>query len=66
MMRATETKGMPPITGPRNSPAGFIAAFFAVVTSFALIWLTWWMAILGLLASLRRHRRRLRGPPGLG
>jgi hypothetical protein len=22
MMRATETKGMPPITGPRNSPAG--------------------------------------------
>src|SRR4029077_7756061 len=36
---------------PRNSPTGFIIAFFAVVTGFALIWYIWWMAILGLLAA---------------
>jgi cytochrome o ubiquinol oxidase subunit 1 len=36
---------------PRNSPAGFIIAFFAVGTGFALIWHIWWMAILGLLAA---------------
>jgi cytochrome o ubiquinol oxidase subunit 1 len=66
MMRATETKGMALITGPRNSPTGFVTAFFTAVTSFALIWVIWWTAILGLLGSLRQHRRRLRGPPGLG
>jgi cytochrome o ubiquinol oxidase subunit 1 len=37
---------------PRNSPVGFITAFFAVVTGFALIWHIWWMAILGLLAAI--------------
>jgi cytochrome o ubiquinol oxidase subunit 1 len=36
---------------PRNSPTGFIIAFFAVVTGFALIWHIWWMVILGLLAA---------------
>src|SRR5205823_14130805 len=40
-----------PIEMPRNSPAGFITAFFAVVTGFALIWHIWWMVILGLLAA---------------
>jgi cytochrome o ubiquinol oxidase subunit 1 len=35
---------------PRNSPTGFITAFFAVVTGFALIWHIWWMVILGLFA----------------
>ena len=42
---------MKPIEMPRNSPTGFIIAFFAVVTGFALIWHIWWMAILGLLAA---------------
>jgi cytochrome o ubiquinol oxidase subunit 1 len=37
---------------PRNSPIGFVIAFFAVVTGFALIWHIWWIAILGLLAIL--------------
>ena len=37
---------------PRNSPIGFVIAFFAVITGFALIWYIWWMAILGLLAIL--------------
>jgi len=33
---------------PRNSPTGFVAAFFAVVAGFALIWHIWWLVILGL------------------
>jgi cytochrome o ubiquinol oxidase subunit I len=40
-----------PIEMPRNSPAGFIIAFFAVVMGFALIWHIWWMAIVGALAA---------------
>jgi cytochrome o ubiquinol oxidase subunit 1 len=40
-----------PIEMPRNSPAGFIIAFFAVVTGFALIWHIWWIVVLGLLAA---------------
>ena len=36
---------------PRNSPTGFVTAFFAVVTGFALIWHIWWMVIVGLLAA---------------
>ena len=39
-----------PIEMPRNSPTGFVIAFFAVIAGFALIWQIWWMAILGLLA----------------
>ena len=39
-----------PIEMPRNSPTGFVIAFFAVIAGFALIWHIWWMAILGLLA----------------
>src|SRR5260221_629847 len=37
---------------PCNSAIGFITAFFAVVTGFALIWHIWWIAILGLLAAV--------------
>ena len=36
---------------PRNSPTGVVAAFFAVVTGFALIWHIWWAVILGLLGA---------------
>jgi cytochrome o ubiquinol oxidase subunit I len=32
---------------PRNSPTGFITAFFAVVSGFSLIWHIWWLVILG-------------------
>jgi cytochrome o ubiquinol oxidase subunit 1 len=39
-----------PIEMPRNSPIGFITAFFAVMMGFAAIWHIWWMAILGLIA----------------
>jgi cytochrome o ubiquinol oxidase subunit 1 len=37
---------------PRNSPNGFVTAFFAVVTGFALVWHIWWMAILGLACAV--------------
>ncbi len=40
-----------PIEMPKNSAVGFITAFFAVVTGFALIWHIWWMATLGLLGA---------------
>ncbi|MDB5364977.1 MAG: cyoB [Rhodospirillales bacterium] len=36
---------------PRNSPTGFITAFFATVTGFALIWQIWWMVMLGLVGA---------------
>jgi len=39
-----------PIELPSNSPNGFVTAFFAVITGFALIWHIWWMAI-GALAG---------------
>jgi cytochrome o ubiquinol oxidase subunit 1 len=36
---------------PRNSATGFVCAFFAVVTGFALIWHIWWLVILGLAGA---------------
>jgi cytochrome o ubiquinol oxidase subunit 1 len=36
-----------PIEVPRNSPTGFICAFFATIMGFALIWHIWWMVALG-------------------
>jgi cytochrome o ubiquinol oxidase subunit 1 len=36
---------------PRNSPTGFITAFFAVITGFALIWHIWWIVVLGLVGA---------------
>jgi cytochrome o ubiquinol oxidase subunit 1 len=40
-----------PIEIPKNSPNGFVTAFFAVITGFALIWHIWWMAILGIACA---------------
>jgi cytochrome o ubiquinol oxidase subunit I len=36
---------------PSNSPNGFVTAFFAVITGFALIWHIGWLAILGLVCA---------------
>ena len=36
-----------PIETPKNSATGFIIAFFAVVSGFAMIWHIWWMAGVG-------------------
>jgi cytochrome o ubiquinol oxidase subunit 1 len=40
-----------PIEAPRNSAAGFVAAFFATMIGFAMIWHIWWMAIIGLAGA---------------
>jgi len=32
---------------PRNSPTGFVCAFFATIMGFALIWHIWWMVAVG-------------------
>jgi cytochrome o ubiquinol oxidase subunit 1 len=36
---------------PRNSPTGFICAFFATIMGFALIWHIWWMVGLAALGA---------------
>ncbi|MBN8929771.1 MAG: cytochrome o ubiquinol oxidase subunit I [Rhodospirillales bacterium] len=36
---------------PRNSPTGFITAFFSTLTGFALIWHIWWLVGVGLVAA---------------
>jgi cytochrome o ubiquinol oxidase subunit 1 len=36
---------------PRNSPTGFVCAFFATIMGFALIWHIWWMVILGVIGA---------------
>jgi cytochrome o ubiquinol oxidase subunit 1 len=52
--RAIETQQLPaepeyePIEMPRHSPTGFITAFFATITGFALIWHIWWLVGAGL------------------
>jgi cytochrome o ubiquinol oxidase subunit 1 len=40
-----------PIEVPRNSPTGFVCAFFATFLGFALIWHIWWLAIAGILGA---------------
>jgi cytochrome o ubiquinol oxidase subunit I len=36
---------------PRNSPTGFICAFFATFMGFALIWHIWWLAGLAIVGA---------------
>jgi cytochrome o ubiquinol oxidase subunit I len=36
---------------PRNSPTGFVCAFFASVMGFALIWHIWWMVAAGFIGA---------------
>ena len=36
---------------PRNSPTGFICAFFATIMGFALIWHIWWLVIVALVGA---------------
>jgi cytochrome o ubiquinol oxidase subunit 1 len=36
---------------PRNSATGFICAFFATLTGFALIWHIWWMVAAGAIGA---------------
>jgi cytochrome o ubiquinol oxidase subunit 1 len=39
------------IETPRNSPTGFVCAFFATALGFALIWHIWWLATAGLVGA---------------
>jgi cytochrome o ubiquinol oxidase subunit I len=36
---------------PRNTATGFVTAFFATITGFAVIWHIWWLALLGLVGA---------------
>src|ERR1700692_2196493 len=36
---------------PRNSPTGFVCAFFATLMGFALIWHIWWMVAAGAMGA---------------
>jgi cytochrome o ubiquinol oxidase subunit 1 len=40
-----------PIELPKNTPIGFLIAFFASFIGFALIWHIWWLAMAGLLGA---------------
>ena len=40
-----------PIEMPRNSPTGFVTAFFATIIGFAMIWHIWWLAGLGIAGA---------------
>jgi cytochrome o ubiquinol oxidase subunit 1 len=56
MKRRARTEGAKkvdyqPIEMPRNSPTGFVCAFFATVMGFALIWHIWWMVIAALIGA---------------
>jgi cytochrome o ubiquinol oxidase subunit 1 len=47
----TKERKFEPIEVPKNSATGFVIAFFAVVTGFALIWHIWWMAGAGSIGA---------------
>jgi cytochrome o ubiquinol oxidase subunit 1 len=49
--RLSEEPNYQPIEMPRNSPTGFVCAFFATLIGFALIWYIWWLMIVGLLGA---------------
>jgi cytochrome o ubiquinol oxidase subunit 1 len=49
--RPAQARMYEPIEMPKNSATGFVTAFFAVVTGFALIWHIWWMVSLGLVGA---------------
>jgi len=47
----SEEPGYTDIEMPRNSPTGFICAFFATFMGFALIWHIWWLVALAALGA---------------
>jgi cytochrome o ubiquinol oxidase subunit 1 len=51
LARAMPQPGYAAIEIPRNSPTGFVTAFFAVALGFALIWHIWWLAVAGLVGA---------------
>ncbi|HEY1637388.1 MAG TPA: cytochrome o ubiquinol oxidase subunit I, partial [Rhizomicrobium sp.] len=49
--RLSEEPNYQPIEMPRNSPTGFVCAFFATIIGFALVWHIWWLMIVGLVGA---------------
>ncbi len=49
--RLSDLPDYKPVEMPHNSPTGFVVAFFAVVTGFALIWHIWWIVFIGLAGA---------------
>ncbi|MEE7479055.1 cytochrome o ubiquinol oxidase subunit I [Methylobacterium hispanicum] len=49
---AAEPEAAEAVELPRNSMAGFVTAFFAVLLGFATIWHIWWLAIGGLAGAV--------------
>jgi cytochrome o ubiquinol oxidase subunit 1 len=50
-MQLAEEPKYEAIAIPRNTPTGFVTAFFAVVTGFAMIWHIWWLVTVGLIGA---------------
>jgi cytochrome o ubiquinol oxidase subunit I len=50
-MKPTKEPEYTAIEIPKNTPTGFVAAFFATVTGFSLIWHIWWLVIVGLIGA---------------
>ncbi len=49
--RLSEMPDYQDIHMPRNSPTGFVVAFFSSAVGFALVWHIWWLVIAGLLGA---------------
>jgi len=49
--RLSEEPAYAEIEMPRNSPTGFVCAFFATIMGFAMIWHIWWMVGLAALGA---------------
>jgi cytochrome o ubiquinol oxidase subunit I len=49
--RPSEEPAYENIEIPRNSPTGFICAFFATFMGFALVWHIWWIVALAALGA---------------
>ena len=50
-MALSEEPNYEAIEMPRNSPTGFVCAFFATLMGFALIWHIWWLVIAGAIGA---------------
>jgi len=48
----TKTRAYESIRLPKNTPAGFYIGAFSLVLGFAAVWHIWWLAGLGLLATI--------------
>ena len=49
--QARQSRDYRDIEMPRNSPTGFVCAFFATMMGFALIWHIWWMVVVGAIGA---------------